>query len=102
MIVASIVLCKNKRVGFALERLVTCSIEKRGKNIEALFFSLFFGPKRVCLFFIYHQTLHLFMIKTSLKHHKRRKTLSLAKIQMKFKKNLLQIKDNIANLNESL
>ena len=30
----------------------------------------------------YHQTLYLFMIKTSLKHHKRRKTLSLAKIHM--------------------
>ena len=42
------------------------------------------------------------MIETSLKHHKRRKTLSLAKSHVKFKKISLQIKDNVANLNESL
>ena len=41
------------------------------------------------------------MIKTSLKHHKRRKSLSLAKIHMKMKKIALHIKDNVANLYES-
>ena len=41
----------------------------------------------------------LFMIKTPII---RRKTLSLAKIHMKFKNISLQIKDNVANLNERL
>ena len=90
MILGSIVLCnklfkkkqKNKRVGFVLEHWV--SMEK-----QASFFSLFVYSS------FYHQILHLFMIKTSLKHHKRRKTLSLAKIHIEFKKISLQIKENV-------
>ena len=65
------------------------------------FFAFLRVRKEFCLFFIFYQTLHLYMIKTSLKHHKRRKTLSLAKIHMKFIKISLQIKDKVANLNES-
>ena len=75
MIVASKVLCnslflkasvKNKRVGFVLEQLVSL----HGKTLRRHFFRISSVRKEFVYSSFYHQTLHLFMIETSLKHHK--------------------------------